>query len=84
VVCAREIQSPAADLHVCVRLCMLTCNCGIQARETDLRKLLENAKKDAEAEVKAIQDKFELETKSVSRNLNELNEQIAKAKDDTK
>lgn len=55
-----------------------------QAREADLRKLLENAKKDAEAEVKAIQDKFELENKSVTRNLNELNEQIAKAKDDTK
>ena len=35
-----------------------------QAREVDLRKLLENAKKDSESEVKALQEKFEMETKT--------------------
>ena len=37
-----------------------------QAREQDLRRLLETAKKDAEAEVKAQQEKFEMEAKTVS------------------
>ena len=37
-----------------------------QAREQDLRRLLETAKKDAEADIKAAQEKFEMEAKTVS------------------
>eukprot|EP00001_Collodictyon_triciliatum_P114745 20136_6 len=55
-----------------------------QAREADLRKLLENARKDAEAEIKALQDKLEKENTSVSRALQELNEKIAKTTDESK
>ena len=55
-----------------------------QAREQDLRKLLETAKKDAEADAKALQEKFEMEAKTASRSMTDLKEQVAKAEEATK
>uniref|UniRef100_A0A7S0ES13 GB1/RHD3-type G domain-containing protein n=1 Tax=Hanusia phi TaxID=3032 RepID=A0A7S0ES13_9CRYP len=50
-----------------------------QSREADLRRLLENAKKDAESEVKALQERFEMEKKQASSSLQQLTEQLDRA-----
>ena len=55
-----------------------------QAREADLRKLLETAKKDAEADLKSQQEKFEVENKVVLGKVKSLEEQLLKSQDDTK
>jgi hypothetical protein len=75
VLCWREVQGDG----VCVCKCV-----GMQARESDLRKLLETAKKDAEAEVKSLQERFELEAKTASKGMRDLEENLKKAQDDTK
>jgi len=53
-----------------------------QAREVDLRKLLESAKKDAESEAKALQERFEMESKTTGRSLIDLQEKMGKAAED--
>ena len=47
-----------------------------------MRKLLESAKKDAESEAKALQERFEMESKTTGRSLIDLQEKMGKAAED--